>query len=67
MRYAVKLAKNNKAVGPNEIAVEVIKLIRGDTIQILVDLFNAVYQSGDIPTKWLKSTFVAIRQLKLPY
>lgn len=57
---AIKLMKNNRASGPDEIPAEIIKLIEEEQIGILVDLYNTIYNTGIIPKDWLVSTFVAI-------
>lgn len=44
-------------VGPDEIPIELLKLI---DIDIIVDLFNAVYATGIIPKGWLQSTFITL-------
>ncbi|XP_072397960.1 uncharacterized protein [Diabrotica undecimpunctata] len=58
--HAIKLAKNKKAVGPNNIPTEMLKLINEKNIGILVKLFNDVYSNGDIPEDWLKSEFITV-------
>lgn len=40
--------------------IELLKLIEEELIDVLVDLFNLIYETGTIPTMWLQSTFVAI-------
>lgn len=45
--HAVKLAKDNKTTGPDEIPAEIIKLITED--QIIKDLYNIVYDTSVIP------------------
>lgn len=58
--YAIKLSKNNKAPGPDQIPIEILKLIKEEQIAILVDLYNSVYNTGIIPKEWLQSTFVTL-------
>lgn len=57
---AIQLAKNRKAVGPDEIPAEVIKILLENGVTALTDLFNAVYNGGIIPDDWLESAFVPI-------
>ncbi|CAH2210137.1 jg20466 [Pararge aegeria aegeria] len=45
--HAIKTAKTRKAVGPDEIPVEIIKEIEEFNIDYLVKLFNAIYDSED--------------------
>ena len=52
--------KNGKADGPDQIPIELIKLFDDDVINILLELFNRIYDKGEIPKQWLSSTFVLI-------
>lgn len=58
--YAIKNSKEGKATGPDEIPIELIKLIDENAIDVLVELFNTIYQTGTIPRQWLQSTFITI-------
>lgn len=40
---------NNKVTGPDEILVEILKLINGKYMILLVKLFNQVYDNGQFP------------------
>lgn len=66
IRYAIKYAKNNKAVGPEEIPTELIKLIEDDKLEILVSLFNLIYSTSIIPNEWLRSTFITLPKTPHP-
>ncbi|CAG9826796.1 unnamed protein product [Diabrotica balteata] len=50
----------HKATGPDEINIEAIKLLDEENIEILVRLFNRIYDTGYIPREWLQSSFVMI-------
>lgn len=43
---AMKIAKPKKAMGPDELPAEVIKLLDKDSIQKLTKLFNEIYATG---------------------
>lgn len=60
VEHAIKNAKTRKALGPDEIPTELLKLIDEENMKIIVKLFNAIYNTGVIPSDWLKSTFIAI-------
>lgn len=54
-------SKNGKAPGPDEVHVEILKLLSEErSLTLLVDFFNSIYRSGTIPRDWLKSTFVTL-------
>lgn len=60
---AVKLQKNKKATGPDNIYAEVLKVIAeqdGPSLKLLTTIINAIYTTGKIPTSWLKSTFITL-------
>lgn len=58
--YALETMKPGKAAGPDQIPIELIKLFNDDVIDVLLDLFNRIYYTGEIPEQWLSSTFVLI-------
>lgn len=60
IEHALETMKPGKAVGPDQIPIELIKLFDDDVIDILHDLFNNIYENGRIPRQWLSSTFVLI-------
>lgn len=60
VEYAIKVAKSGKAVGPDDIHCEVLKLLDEQSITVMVELFNNIYRTGHIPQDWLLSTFVPI-------
>ena len=56
---AIQQSKNNEAPSADNITSDILKLISPDSINILVQLFNSIYDSG-LLTDWLKSTFIPI-------
>lgn len=52
--------KNNKAVEPDELPIEIIKLIDDDNILLKVNIFNWKYNAEKFPSDWLKSTFIPL-------
>ncbi|XP_073841161.1 uncharacterized protein [Musca autumnalis] len=60
LERAIQTLKDKKATGPDEIPSEVLKLIDTSNIELLITLFNHVYDTGQYPADWLKSTFIAI-------
>lgn len=58
--FNIKSAKTKKAAGPDDIPVELLQLINEKNIDILVKLFNDVYNTGEIPEEWLRSVFITI-------
>lgn len=49
--YAIKNLKDRKAVGPDKIPVDALKLIRDDKISIKVNLHNTISTTGILPKK----------------
>lgn len=58
--HAIKITKDGKAAGPDELPSEILKLIEEENIHSLTDLFNTIYRTGIIPREWLLSAFVTI-------
>ncbi|KAL1446457.1 hypothetical protein WDU94_005636 [Cyamophila willieti] len=57
---ALKRLKNHKAPGVDEVQGDVLKLIEGDNVNLIVKLFNNIYNTAEFPEEWLLSTFVPI-------
>ena len=49
LRKALKGIKNGKAVGPDDILIEVWKCLEGRAVEILTKLFNMFLDSENIP------------------
>lgn len=62
-KYA-KNAKLRKAPGPDEVPSELLKLLEDEGVDLLVDLFNTIYKTGNIPEQWLTSTFITLPKKK---
>lgn len=58
--YGLNNIKNGKANEPEDIPIELLKLISDKSIFVLLDLFNIIDTTGTIPKEWLTSTFIAI-------
>lgn len=58
--HAIKLTKSYKAPGPDGVLAEAIKCFEEDNIDLLVELFNNIYNTGSIPKDWLLSTIIMI-------
>lgn len=56
----LKNAKPRKAAGPDEVPTELFKLFDDDGIDVLIDLFNIIYASGNIPKECFTSTFITL-------
>jgi endonuclease/exonuclease/phosphatase family metal-dependent hydrolase len=64
--HAIRSSENRKACGPDDIPVEVLKLIDDHNIDYLLRLFNSIYDTGNIPQDWLKSTFMTLPKKQHP-
>lgn len=67
VEYALKNTKNRKATGPDEIPVEILKLLKDQkALDVLVELFNLIYITGTIPKDWLRSTIIPLPKKSSP-
>ena len=57
---ALKKRKDGKAVGPDNITIEMIKALEGFGITTLTKLINNIYDTGHIPLDLSKSIFIAL-------
>ncbi|KAG7497869.1 hypothetical protein JOB18_045303 [Solea senegalensis] len=60
VRGALKRMKNGKAVGPDDIPVEVWKCLGEEAVEFLVRLFNRILESEGMPEEWRRSVMVPI-------
>ncbi|KAK3515358.1 hypothetical protein QTP70_018753 [Hemibagrus guttatus] len=60
VRKALKKMKSGKAVGPDDIPVEVWKCLGEAAVEFLTSLFNRVLESESMPEEWRRSVLVPI-------
>ncbi|KAK3521020.1 hypothetical protein QTP86_018665, partial [Hemibagrus guttatus] len=60
VRKALKRMKSGKAVGPDDIPVEVCKCLGEAAVEFLTSLFNRVLESERMPEEWRRSVSVPI-------
>ncbi|KAK3573071.1 hypothetical protein QTP86_012282 [Hemibagrus guttatus] len=60
VRKALKRMKSGKAVGPEDIPVEVWKCLGEAAVEFLTSLFNRVLESERMPEEWRRSVLVPI-------
>ncbi|KAK3543841.1 hypothetical protein QTP70_030074, partial [Hemibagrus guttatus] len=60
VRKALKRMKSGKAVGPDDILVEVWKCLGEAAVEFLISLFNRVLESERMPEEWRRSVLVPI-------
>ncbi|KAK3506762.1 hypothetical protein QTP70_023935 [Hemibagrus guttatus] len=60
VRKALKMMKSGKAVGPDDIPVEVWKCLGEAAVEFLASLFNRVLESERMPEEWRRSVLVPI-------
>ncbi|KAK3559772.1 hypothetical protein QTP86_020723 [Hemibagrus guttatus] len=60
VRKALKRMKSGKAVGPDDIPVEVWKCLGEAAVEFLTSLFNRVLESERMPEEWRRSVLVQI-------
>ncbi|KAM2784937.1 hypothetical protein PS2_006010 [Malus domestica] len=61
---ALKKMKHKKAIGPDDIPIEVWKLLGETGITWLTDLFNRILKTKKMPNEWRTSTLVPIYKNK---
>ncbi|KAM1611225.1 hypothetical protein TB2_000020 [Malus domestica] len=61
---ALKKMKHRKAIGPDDIPIEVWKVLGETGITWLTDLFNRILKTKKMPNKWRTSTLVPIYKNK---
>ncbi|KAK3514197.1 hypothetical protein QTP70_009438 [Hemibagrus guttatus] len=66
VRKALKRMKSGKAVGPDDIPVEVWKCLGEAAVEFLASLFNRVLESEKMPEEWRRSVLVPI-EVDEPY
>ncbi|KAK3528614.1 hypothetical protein QTP70_005345 [Hemibagrus guttatus] len=60
VRKALKRMKSGKAVGPDDIPVDVWKCLGEAAVEFLTSLFNRVLESERMPEEWRRSVLVPI-------
>ncbi|KAK3522406.1 hypothetical protein QTP86_009978 [Hemibagrus guttatus] len=60
VRKALKRMKSGKAVGPDDIPVEVWKCLGEAAVEFLTSLFNRILESERMPEEWRRSVLVPI-------
>ncbi|KAK3542339.1 hypothetical protein QTP86_025761 [Hemibagrus guttatus] len=60
VRKALKRIKSGKAVGPDDIPVEVWKCLGEAAVEFIASLFNRVLESERMPEEWRRSVLVPI-------
>ncbi|KAL5168243.1 LINE-1 retrotransposable element ORF2 protein [Glycine soja] len=64
VKEALKRMSNDKAVGPDNIPIEVWKTLGDRSLEWLTELFNEIMRSKRMPEEWRRSTLVPIYKNK---
>ena len=64
IKAAIKLLKNNKACGVDNVINEFFKYCHNDCLELIVALFNIVLSTGYVPTKWCLAIICSIYKNK---
>jgi hypothetical protein len=62
LQLAIKKLKNSKAPGPDLIPNEVWKLLTGPNLDKIANLFQKVYDCGEVPPQWCQSLVTPIHK-----
>lgn len=60
VRCAFSKMKHGKAPGPDKVTIEMLDALEDYGIELVTKLINSIYETGDIPSDLLKSTFIAL-------
>ncbi|KAF6200406.1 hypothetical protein GE061_006709 [Apolygus lucorum] len=58
--HALGHVRSGKALGPDEVPAEILKLLDEENVKKLTILFNTIYDSGKLPLDWLHSIFITL-------
>ena len=58
--YAIKLLKNDKAAGPDDIPAEALKADLKTTVEILYSLFENIWEKEEVPTNWKEGYLIKL-------
>ena len=64
IRYSIKKLKNNKASGADKVINEFFKFCHVNCMQLIVDFFNIVLNTGCVPTDWCLGTIYPLYKNK---
>jgi hypothetical protein len=62
LEYALSSVKNGKAVGPDGLTTDLLKISKEEGLNAVVDLFNKILESEEIPSQWYDSTIILIHK-----
>ncbi|XP_030751542.1 uncharacterized protein LOC115879046 [Sitophilus oryzae] len=60
VRHSITRLKNNKATVPDNVQAEILKLLEDNQLKLLTKLLNKIYETGELPSDWLVSTFIPL-------
>ena len=60
VEHVMKMIKNVKAIGTDEIPIEALKAFEEYNLELVTELCNTIYNSGYIPTDMKQSIFIPL-------
>ena len=60
LRDAISKIKGGKAPGPDGVLGELFKALDAQGEEILLDIYNKIWRSGDVPRSWVEARVVSI-------
>lgn len=60
IRKGMKKMKKGKAVGPDDVSIEMLEAMGDEAVDILYKVFNRIYNTGKLPEDFLRSVLVAL-------
>ncbi len=64
LEHAIRIARRNKAIGPDRIPVEIMKCLPPQSKKTLLRMINKMHRTGKIPEDFEISTFILIPKKK---
>ena len=60
VKWALRSITTNKASGGDEIPVELVKILKGDVVEVLLSVCQQIWKAQQWPQDWKRSVFITI-------
>lgn len=59
IRHSIRKMKKAKAVGLDDVSIEMLEALGDEGLELLYKIFNHIYDTGELPDDFLQSIFIA--------